>query len=48
MKTKLQNLAYPKLKSVYNYQQVKSDKRTPDTDPITVTVATVSHIFLNK
>ena len=38
-------LSIPKLKSVYNYQQVKTVKRDSDTDPVTVSVNTVTGII---
>jgi hypothetical protein len=39
-------LSIPKVKSVYNYQHVKSVKKDSDTDPITVTSGTVTGIIL--
>lgn len=38
-------LSIPKVKSVYNYQQVKSIKRDNDTDPTNATQNTTTGIF---
>ncbi|WP_448700888.1 hypothetical protein ACFGVR_02370 [Mucilaginibacter sp. AW1-3] len=45
MKKSNAKLSIPKVKSVYNYQQVKNVKKDDETDPITVTSATVTGIL---
>lgn len=45
MKKLTAKLSIPKLKSVYNYQQVKTIKRGNDTDPTVVTNSVLTGVF---
>jgi hypothetical protein len=44
MKIKTKKLAFPKLKSLYKYQQNDSSRNLDDTDPITTTLTLVTHV----